>query len=109
MRTSQAGCSSTAVWWTPQWRFSTRQDTWRPKCWHPTNANHQSVFLTPPWPEIYVNDVERQHGLAEAVAEYDRLIIAYRELGYETVVLPKVGVTDRAGSILSQTFPRRWC
>jgi len=56
-----------------------------------------------------VNDVERQHGLAEAVAEYDRLIIAYRELGYETVVLPKVGVTDRAGSILSQTFPRRWC
>ncbi len=61
---------------------------------------HPSVFLTPPWPEIYVKDRERQHDLTEAIAEYDRLLIAYRELGYETVVLPKVGVADRAGFIL---------
>lgn len=67
----------------------------------PYERYHRSVFLTPPWPEIYVNDGERQHGLAEAVAEYDRLVIAYRELGYETVVLPKVGVVDRADFILS--------
>lgn len=67
----------------------------------PYGRYHQRVFLTPPWPEIYVSDGERQHGLAEAVAEYDRLLIAYRELGYETVVLPKVGVADRADFILS--------
>lgn len=67
----------------------------------PYERYHRSVFLTPPWPEIYVNDGERQHAMAEAVAEYDRLCVAYRELGYETIVLPKVGVADRADFILS--------
>jgi predicted ATPase len=27
------------------------------------------VFMTPPWPEIYVTDSERQHGFADALAE----------------------------------------
>jgi predicted ATPase len=61
---------------------------------------HQSVFLTPPWPEIYVRDEQRQHNLAEAIAEYDRLLIAYRELGYNTFILPKVGVGERADFVL---------
>src|SRR5262249_2443072 len=34
---------------------------------------NRHVFLTPPWPEIYVTDHERRHGFAAAVAEYDRL------------------------------------
>lgn len=62
---------------------------------------YQSVFLTPPWPEIYVTDEQRQQDLAEAIAEYDRLLIAYRELGYDTVILPKVAVGDRADFVLS--------
>lgn len=61
---------------------------------------HQSVFLTPPWPEIYVTDEQRQQNFAKAIAEYDRLLIAYRELGYDTCILPKVGVGDRADFVL---------
>lgn len=61
---------------------------------------HQSVFLTPPWPEIYVTDEQRQQNFAEAIAEYDRLLIAYRDLGYDTFILPKVGVGDRADFVL---------
>ncbi|AEQ52927.1 hypothetical protein KKY_2932 [Pelagibacterium halotolerans B2] len=56
---------------------------------------HRTVFLTPPWPEIYVTDPERQHGFEEAVAEYERLERAYPALGYEVVVLPKIGVSER--------------
>ncbi|EJJ29612.1 AAA family ATPase [Rhizobium sp. CF142] len=63
---------------------------------------HQTVFLTPPWPEIYVNDPERRHGFEEAVAEYDRLTSAYPEIGYEVVLLPKVDVAARADFLLSQ-------
>lgn len=37
---------------------------------------HQQVFVTPPWPEIFAADDERRHGLADAVAEYDRLLTA---------------------------------
>jgi predicted ATPase len=35
---------------------------------------NKRVFLAPPWPEIYTLDEERRHGLAEAVAEYNRLL-----------------------------------
>jgi len=61
---------------------------------------HHRVFLTPPWPEIYVTDAERQHGLAAAVAEYEHLLVAYPRLGYETIVLPKVDVATRANLVL---------
>ena len=67
----------------------------------PFERYHDKVFLTPPWPEIYVNDDERQHSLADAVKEYDRLITAYRELDYETIMLPKISVERRADFVLS--------
>jgi predicted ATPase len=62
---------------------------------------HRRMFMTPPWPEIYVHDHERRHGLAEAMAEYDRLARAYPSLGYEVNVLPKVGAAERADFVLS--------
>jgi len=61
---------------------------------------HRRVFLAPPWPEIYVTDNERRHGLDAGVAEYQRLIDAYPALGYEVTILPKVGVGERAEFVL---------
>ena len=63
---------------------------------------HRRVFLTPPWPEIYVSDQERQHDMGEAIAEYERLVVAYGELGYDAIILPKSSVPDRARFVLSQ-------
>jgi predicted ATPase len=60
------------------------------------------VFLAPPWPEIYVGDPERRHGLAEAEGEYRRLAAAYARLGYETVVLPKADVAARLRFVLAR-------
>jgi predicted ATPase len=62
---------------------------------------NKRVFLTPPWPEIFALDQARRHGLAEAVAEYDRLIGVYPSLGYEVHVLPKVSVPERANWLLA--------
>lgn len=62
---------------------------------------YRLVFLTPPWPEIYVRDWERQHDMSEAVAEYERLVIAYRELDYEPIILPKSSVAERSLFVLS--------
>jgi predicted ATPase len=61
---------------------------------------HRRVFLAPPWPEIFATDGERRHDLGAALAEYDRLASAYPSLGYEVIVLPKVGVPERADFIL---------
>jgi len=61
---------------------------------------HRRVFLAPPWPEIYVTDPERRHGLDKATAEYHRLLLVYPSLGYEVIVLPKVGAAARADFVL---------
>lgn len=61
----------------------------------------RQVFLTPPWPEIYETDRERPHGFDEAMAEYDRLVRAYTLLGYEIVILPKVGIVARADFVVA--------
>jgi predicted ATPase len=60
------------------------------------------VFLTPPWPEIYVSDGERQHDFTAAIEEYERLLRDYADLGYETIVLAKMSVAERANFVLSR-------
>ncbi|NDW06615.1 AAA family ATPase [Jiella pacifica] len=62
---------------------------------------HRRVFMTPPWPEIFAGDEERRHGLPDAVAEYERLLVAYSGLGYRIDVLPKTSVPERADHVLS--------
>ena len=62
---------------------------------------HRQVFLAPPWPEIYVNDQERRHGIEAGIAEYKRLLEAYRTLGFEVFVLPKTAVAARADFVLN--------
>jgi predicted ATPase len=61
---------------------------------------HRKIFLTPPWPEIYVTDSERRHSFNDVVSEYQRLLDVYPSLGYEVTILPKVGVHERADFIL---------
>ncbi|WP_343207343.1 AAA family ATPase [Agrobacterium rosae] len=60
------------------------------------------VFLTPPWPEIYVTDGERQHDFVAAVDEYERLLRDYADLDYEVIVLPKLSVSARADFVLNR-------
>lgn len=69
--------------------------------WGAACRYHEQVFLTPPWPEIYVHDPERRHGFEEAAAEYDRLVSAYSALGYRLVILPKAAVSLRADYLLT--------
>lgn len=61
---------------------------------------HGRVFLTPPWPQIYVADAERRHDFAAAAAEYDRLCAAYKALGYTCDILPRIDVAGRADHVL---------
>lgn len=62
---------------------------------------HRQVFLAPPWPEIYVTDADRRHGLDAAVAEYERLRGTYPALGYDVLALPQVTVAARADFVVS--------
>ncbi len=61
---------------------------------------HRRVFLTPPWPEIYVCDAQRRHDFAAASAEYARLVVSYGALGYALTEIPRLAVAGRADFIL---------
>jgi predicted ATPase len=60
------------------------------------------VFLAPPWREIYETDSERKQDFDEAVRTFALISEIYRELGYETIELPKLAPTDRARFILER-------
>lgn len=60
------------------------------------------VFLVPPWEEIFANDPERKHDFTSAKKEFDELLIKYKNYGYETVLIPKVAVKERANFILER-------
>lgn len=61
---------------------------------------HSTVFLTPPWPEIYVTDPERRHDIDTAQIEFERLERTYPALNYQISLLPKTGVKERADFVL---------
>ncbi len=67
---------------------------------------HQHVFLTPPWPEIYLPDPERRHDMNAAIKEYERLAQVYPALGYQVKVLPKISVSERADWVLKTLAQR---
>ena len=60
------------------------------------------LFLAPPWPEIYVNDVDRRHSLEKALLDYERVRQAYVDAGYDPITLPRDTVGARADFILSK-------
>ncbi len=60
----------------------------------------RQVFLAPPWPEIFVRDAERRNSFDDAEAEYQRLLRAFSELGYEACQLPRSAVQVRVDFVL---------
>jgi predicted ATPase len=63
---------------------------------------HQTVYLVPPWPEIYVQDQSRRHDFAAAQAEYDALKHCLPLWGYNTVDIPRRPIAERADWLLQQ-------
>jgi predicted ATPase len=61
-----------------------------------------TVFVAPPWPEIYAKDTERRQDFAEAVATCDAVRAAYVSHGYEPVDLPLAPVAERADFVLAK-------
>ena len=61
-----------------------------------------TVFLAPPWLEIYAQDGDRRHDLTAAVEEFERLKAALVDLGYSTCLLPKASVSQRAEFLLGK-------
>ncbi len=62
---------------------------------------NRTVFLAPPWPEIFGQDAERKQDFDEALRTFEAMEQIYRELGYEITLLPKLSVQERVHFISS--------
>lgn len=60
-----------------------------------------TVYVAPPWEEIYCQNVTRKHPFKKSIDDFKRFVSFYPECGYQIIELPKVDVRDRAEFILS--------
>ena len=61
---------------------------------------NNTVFITPPWKEIYTNDEERDQTFEDAIRVYERIDQWYKSHGYHLVILPKDTIEKRARFLL---------
>lgn len=66
-----------------------------------------TVFIAPPWPEIFAQDAERRQSLAEAEATHETMLRVYSREGYNLVSLPCASVGERVAFVLGHTDPQR--
>lgn len=66
-----------------------------------TDHVYDTVFLLPPWKEIYVSDNERQESFEEAQQVYHHLSNTYSRLGYDCIEVPFETIENRTNFILS--------
>jgi len=62
---------------------------------------NKSVFMLPPWQEIYETDDARKQDWREAALTFEKMCETYRDYGYNIVEIPKISVSKRADFILS--------
>lgn len=67
-----------------------------------TYRYRRTVFILPPWAEIYKTDHARTQNFAEAVRTYVVLCRTYHACGYDLIEVRKGPVEQRAGQILSR-------
>lgn len=61
---------------------------------------NRTVFIAPPWREIFRQDHERKQDFDEAIRTYDSMVAIYTALDYELVEIPRSAVEERLKFIL---------
>ncbi len=61
---------------------------------------YDSVFIVPPWKEIYISDNERLETYTESMALHDHLMETYCRFGFSPILVPKLSVQKRIHFIL---------
>ncbi|MDB5151515.1 MAG: putative ATPase [Mucilaginibacter sp.] len=65
------------------------------------NPYHKTVFILPPWQEIYITDSERWQTYQEAEELYWGITDTYKSLGFDLIGIPKFAVKHRANYIIN--------
>ena len=63
---------------------------------------NKTLFLMPPWKDIYITDNERYESFEQSLAIHNHLSTAYKGLGYDVIEVPFGTAKERADFILNQ-------
>lgn len=63
-------------------------------------CTYDTVFIMPPWEEIYTTDKERYESFEQSLAIYNHLKNAYNDLGYDIIEIPTGTIDERISFIL---------
>lgn len=66
---------------------------------------NRTVFVFPPWREIYVTDAERTQDFAHAERVFGVVMTTLPALGYQPVIVPKGTLEERAAFVLGRATP----
>lgn len=69
--------------------------------------HYDHLFLAEPWPEIYGDDPDRRHPFTKALADHRRVAAAWRDAGYDAIILPRATVAARADFVLETLSAQR--
>lgn len=61
---------------------------------------YPTVFITPPWPDIFHNDSERKESFDKAVHIHTQLTNLYAQLGYTCTEIPLGNIMQRVDFVL---------
>jgi predicted ATPase len=61
---------------------------------------NRTVFIAPPWPEIFRQDRERKQDFDESVRTYEAMVTTYVTLAYHLIEIPRLPIEDRVLFIL---------
>ncbi|MGV0923710.1 AAA family ATPase [Empedobacter tilapiae] len=56
---------------------------------------NKTVFILPPWKEIYRTDNERKQDWNEAELTFEKMKETYVEFGYNIILVPKMTLQER--------------
>lgn len=59
-----------------------------------------TVFIAPPWRDIFRQDRERKQDFDEAIRTYDSMVSTYLSLDYSVVEIPRTSIEERVRFVL---------
>jgi len=67
-----------------------------------TKYRYDTIFITPPWEEIYITDNERYENFEQSLAIFNHLRKTYETLNYTLIEVPHGNITFRTDFILDR-------
>lgn len=68
------------------------------------NYQYDTVFVFPPWKEIYTTDNERQEDFKESKEVNSEIIKVYKESNSDIIEIPKMTIAERVNFIINHLF-----